>query len=234
MEYAVREGENRWILAVLMMLFQVPALAQEWSPAQQEVWAAVQELWQYSGALDFDPWFDRVADDYRGWAITDDTPRGKAAWREEAQDRLNRPRRVHHQIIPRAIDIHGDVAIVFYQYASLSRSDEGAYSLSKVSGPTPSARRNPVAPCRHAGGETSFHPEHAGLSEWLDRRRGDPNLVILQMESRSEAYGEGHIPGALPLFIDAIALDGANGEGTELPSPGGDRREPGGAGGLRR
>jgi len=48
------------LFSFLLILSTARAEAQEWSTEQQGVWAAVQELWQYSGALDFDPWFERV------------------------------------------------------------------------------------------------------------------------------------------------------------------------------
>jgi len=194
-----------------------PLQAQQWSHEQQEVWASVQELWRLSGALDFDPWFERVSEDYRGWAVTDDMPRGKAGWLEEAHGRLDRPRRVNHQIIPRAIDIHGDVAIVFYQYAALSLSDEGAYSLSKGQW-TDTFRREGARwlLIADSGGETSSNPDILVSTEWLDRRRGEPRVVILQVESREEQYLNGHIPGALLVPSDRISWAGQNEEGTEL------------------
>jgi thiosulfate/3-mercaptopyruvate sulfurtransferase len=205
------------VLSFLLLFAPFQVQAQEWSSAQMEVWASVQELWRLSGALDFDPWFERVSEDYRGWAVTDDMPRGKAGWLEEAHGRLDRPRRVNHQIIPRAIDIHGDVAIVFYQYAALSRSDEGAFSLSKGQW-TDSFRRegDRWLLIADAGGETSSNPDILVSTEWLDRRRGEANLVILQVESRGERYSEGHIPGALLLPYDQIMWAGANEESTEL------------------
>lgn len=205
------------ILNLLLVLGPGPLQAQAWSHEQQEVWASVQELWQLSGSLDFDPWFQRVSEEYRGWAVTDELPRGKSAWREEAQGRLKRPRRVHHQIIPRAIDIHGDVAIAFYQYASLTRSEEGAFSTSRGQWTDVFRREGDRwALIADAGGETDSFLEMLVSTEWLARRLGDPGLVILQVESRDERYSEGHIPGALPLPYERIAWDGENEEGAEI------------------
>jgi thiosulfate/3-mercaptopyruvate sulfurtransferase len=205
------------VLSLLLLLAPIQSQAQEWSPEQQEVLTALQELWHYSGALDFDPWFERVSEDYRGWGVTDDTPRGKAQWLEEAHGRLERPLRVHHQILPKAIDIHGEVAIIYYQYAALFRSAEGAFNLSKGQW-TDTFRRDGSRwlLIADAGGETESHPDILVSSEWLDRRRGDPNLVILQVESSAERYTEGHIPGAVLIPYNTITWAGANEESTEL------------------
>lgn len=205
------------ILVVLLLLAPAPGHPQEWSPEQAEVLATLQELWRFSGTLDFDRWFDRVSEDYRGWSVAATDPRGRGEWIEEARQRLGGPRRVHHQILPKAIDIHGDVAIVYYLYAALTRSQEGAYSLSrgqwtdtfrKVDG-----RWLLIA---DAGGETMSNPDILVSTEWVDRRRGEPDLVILQVESGEETYSQGHIPGALHLPSDQITWAGEHGEGWEL------------------
>lgn len=207
----------RAVGALWILLVAAPLPAQEWTSEQREVLTAIEDLWRLSGALDFEPWFERVSEDYRGWSMTNRLPRGKAAWLEEAHGRLERPRRVYHQIIPRAIDIHGDAAILFYQYAALFKSDEGAYTLSKGQWTDVFRRVNGrwllIA---DAGGETASHPDILVSPVWLDQRRGEPNLVILQVESRGERYTEGHIPGALPLPYDRIAWEGPNEEGSEL------------------
>jgi thiosulfate/3-mercaptopyruvate sulfurtransferase len=158
-----------------------------------------------------------VSEDYRGWDVTASTPRGKSEWLEEAHGRLERPRRVHHQILPKAIDIHGDIGIIYYLYSALFRSDEGTYSLSK--GQWTDVFRKVDGRwllIADAGGETTSHTNILVSAEWLDRRRGEPNMVLLQVESRADRFTDGHIPGALHLPYDRIAWDGEYGEGAEL------------------
>jgi len=210
---------NGTLIGLLALLFSGggPAMAQDLSPEQTEVWQTVQELWQLSSALDMEAWFGKVSEDYRGWSITEETPRGKGAWRAQAQTRFSAPRRVHYQIIPRAIDVHGDMAITYYHYAAVTRSEEGAYNTSR--GQWTDVFRREGSEWKilaDAGGETHASPEILVSTDWLAKRLHDPKLVVLQVESQPERYSEGHIPGALFLPYDKIVWDGANEEGAEF------------------
>jgi thiosulfate/3-mercaptopyruvate sulfurtransferase len=192
-------------------------VTQEWSREQDQVWATVQELWRLSSALDIEAWFSKVSEDYRGWSIVDTTPRGKVRWREEAQARFSGPRRVHYQLVPRAVDVHEDMAIAYYHYAAVTRSEEGALTTSR--GQWTDIFRREDGEWRllaDAGGETESSPEILVSTEWLAQRLGDPKLVVIQVESQRERYAEGHIPGAVFLSYDEIVWDGANDEGAEL------------------
>lgn len=196
-----------------------PATRQDWSLEQAEVWNTVQELWRLSTALELDAWFGKVSEDYRGWSIIEETPRGKAAWRVQAQARFSGPRRVHYQLVPRAVDVHGDMAIAYYHYAAVTRTEEGAFSTSR--GQWTDVFRLEGTEWKllaDAGGETEASPEILVSTEWLAQRLEDPDLVVIQVESQEERYVEGHIPGALYLPYDRIVWDGANGEGAEFLS----------------
>jgi thiosulfate/3-mercaptopyruvate sulfurtransferase len=193
------------------------SVPQEWSPEQEKVWSTVQELWKLSSALDLDAWFSKVSADYRGWSISDEVPRSKESWREQAQARFTGPRRVHHQLVPRAIDVHGDMAIAYYHYAAVTRSEEGAVTTSR--GQWTDVFRREGGDWKllaDAGGETESSPDILVSTEWLARRLGDPKLVLIQVESQAERYTSGHIPGALFLPYEKIAWDGASEEGAEL------------------
>jgi thiosulfate/3-mercaptopyruvate sulfurtransferase len=210
---------KRGILIALLALLPAgrEAVAQEWSPEQAEVWATVQELWRLSSALDLDAWFGKVSEDYRGWSVVEETPRGKAEWQEQAQARFSAPRRAFHQLVPRAVDVHGDVAITYYHYAAVTRTEEGAYNTSR--GQWTDVFRREGGEWRllaDAGGETESSPEILVSTEWLAQRLEDPNLAVIQVESQPEGYLGGHIPGAIHLPYDKIVWDGANGEGAEL------------------
>jgi len=181
------------------------------------VWATMLELWRYSTDLNLDAWFQRVSEDYRGWSMGDASTRGKAIWREQAQARFSAPRRVHYQLEPIAIDIYDDVAVTFYRYAAVTRSEDGAVSTSR--GQWTDVLRREGSNWKllaDAGGETDGNPEMLVSTEWLAARLGSPNMVLLQIESSAEAYTAGHIPGALFFPYDRIVWAGANGEGAEI------------------
>ena len=95
-----------------------------WSPAQQEVWATVQELWRVSSAGDLDSWFALVSDDFRGWSNADPAPFTKDVARYRASLRVWK--RIFYDVHPLAIDIHGDVAIVFYSFVTESEYPDGS------------------------------------------------------------------------------------------------------------
>jgi len=205
------------LLGLLLLSLPAKGSAQEWSPEQKGVWKTVQELWKLSSALDLDAWFAKVSDDYRGWSITDEVPRGKSTWREQAQARFSAPRRVYYQLVPRAVDVHGGMAVVYYHYAAVTRSDDGALSTSRGQW-TDLFRREGTEwkLLGDAGAETHSDPEMLVSTEWLAERLDDPELVIIQVESQGARYAEGHIPGARYLPYSSIIWDGANEEGAEL------------------
>lgn len=209
---------TRLVFSLLLLAFLPPqATGQEWSEAQREVWATVEELWAVSTALDLDGWFEKVSDEYRGWSITDETTRDKAIWKAQAEGRYSAPRRVYYQLAPRAVDVHGDMAIAFYHYAAVTRSEEGAFSTSR--GQWTDWFRREEGDWKllgDAGGETHSDPDILVSAGWLEERLGEQGMVIVQVESQGARYASGHIPGARYLPYSSIIWDGTNGEGAEL------------------
>lgn len=103
---------------------QVSSPGDAWSPAQKEVWAGVEELWRVSSAGDLESWFALVSDDFRGWSNADPAPFGKEVARHRASLRVWK--RIFYHVHPLAIDIHGDVAIVFYSFVTESEYPDGS------------------------------------------------------------------------------------------------------------
>jgi ketosteroid isomerase-like protein len=95
-----------------------------WSPTQKEVWATVEELWKASSAGDLESWFAMVSNDFRGWSNADPAPTGKEVARQRASLRVWK--RIFYHVHPLAIDIHGDVAIVFYSFSTESEYPDGS------------------------------------------------------------------------------------------------------------
>lgn len=103
---------------------QVSNPGDTWSSAQQEVWATVEELWKVSSAGDLDSWFALVSEDFRGWSNADPAPVDKGTARHRASLRVWK--RLFYHVHPLAIDIHGDVAIVFYSFNTESEYPDGS------------------------------------------------------------------------------------------------------------
>jgi ketosteroid isomerase-like protein len=95
-----------------------------WSPEQEAIWATVQELWKVSSAGDLDSWFAMVSEDFRGWSNADPAPMDKATARYRAS--LRTWKRIFYHVHPLAIDLHGDVAIVFYSFVTESEYPDGS------------------------------------------------------------------------------------------------------------
>jgi thiosulfate/3-mercaptopyruvate sulfurtransferase len=197
----------------------VPAPEGEWSAEQEAVWNTVQELWALSTSGDVDAWFAKVSDDYRGWSQADRVPRDKAAWRQSAEERFASPgpERVSYHVEPVSVDIHGNVAIVFYAYDALMQSPDGALSPTEGQWTDVFRRRGREwLLIADAGGETGSTENMLVSTDWLERHLDDPELVDVQVESQVAQYAEGHIPGAWFLHYDRIAWDGETGLGAEF------------------
>ena len=113
------------VAAVVVALLSAPAPvpAQQWSTQQQEVWAAVEALWDTSN--DVDAWYDLIADDYRGWSISSAAPSTKAATRPFSERWAARNETVALHLFPLAIDVRDDIAVVFYTYEGVYAQSDG-------------------------------------------------------------------------------------------------------------
>ena len=115
-----------FFLPFLALALVLPtAQAQEWSPEQAQVWAAVQDLWEFYSTRDLDPWYDAISEEYRGWTWESPAPMTKAQSRRFGEVSVDMGRAVVYHIHPLAIDIHGDVAIVFYTYEMILEDADG-------------------------------------------------------------------------------------------------------------
>jgi hypothetical protein len=98
-------------LALVAPAWSVPAVAQEWSPAQQEVW-------EFEAAC----WNDRTTDfvercfhsDFQGWGIGSTIPSSKADRRVTAARSRATEDQVYLFLKPVAITVHGDMATALY------------------------------------------------------------------------------------------------------------------------
>jgi ketosteroid isomerase-like protein len=100
--------------------------AQEWSPAQKEVWSNVEARWQAGVNKDLEAYMACIDDDFLGWNRSNQHPHTKAHWRKHAAYSFERPTQtVVWHLEPAGIKIHGDVAIVHYYFSTVVRAKDG-------------------------------------------------------------------------------------------------------------
>jgi ketosteroid isomerase-like protein len=119
------------VLALTLPFVVAPATAQEWSPAQKEVWKNVESYWELGAAEKMDEWLGYFHDDYLGWGYSDALPSGKEAVKKWQSHFFETTESLVYGIKPVAIQIFGEVAIVYYYYASHYVDETGKHKTSQ-------------------------------------------------------------------------------------------------------
>jgi ketosteroid isomerase-like protein len=114
------------ILMCLTLLSSSQLYGQEWSEEQKEVWAVVEDLWQAWADGDYNKIIGFVADDFRGWNESFHAPYEKKESQPWNERRLKKNNFILHHLHPFAIDIHDDIAIVFYSYQEIVEQKDGS------------------------------------------------------------------------------------------------------------
>jgi hypothetical protein len=105
------------ILAVALSFVPAGLRAQTWSPQQQEVWTVVQAQWQASMAKDAG-WTDRfLHPEFRGWTVGEPTPRNRESAGRWARYNMEGGNTLVQDLVPMAIVVHGNTAVVHYYYS---------------------------------------------------------------------------------------------------------------------
>ena len=114
------------IVLCITLLSSAQLFGQEWSEGQKEVWAVVDNLWQAWADGDINKIQSIVADDYRGWSENTHATMTKKENKPWVERWLQKNNVVLYHLYPFAIDIHGDVAIVFYSYQQVIEQKDGS------------------------------------------------------------------------------------------------------------
>ena len=107
------------------VLFALPAMAQEWSAAQKEVWKNVESYWALDAAGNLDGFMSYFHDNYMGWDINEPLPMDKASVRKFVDYEYKTSKTILYTIKPVAINVVGNVAIVDYYYTRIYKDAEG-------------------------------------------------------------------------------------------------------------
>lgn len=99
--------------------------AQQWSPAQQEVWRGVESYWGLFASEDIDGFLSYLHEDFTGWSYGAALPRTKADMEKSLALSFATSETTIYDIKPVAIRLHGDVAIVHYYFDRTYLDDKG-------------------------------------------------------------------------------------------------------------
>jgi hypothetical protein len=114
-------------LATAALLQPWQASAQSWSPQQQEVWSVVQAQWQASMAKDAG-WMERdLHTDFRGWTAGEPAPRDRESAIRWGRYEMESGTTVVQDLVPMAIVVHGNTAVVHYHYSQARADREGTH-----------------------------------------------------------------------------------------------------------
>lgn len=105
-----------------------PALAQQWSPAQMEVWKNVEAYNALDDAGDLEAFMAYVHERYIGWDINEPLTSDKARLRKFMAYSLENSKTELSDIQPVAINIIDDVAIVDYHFSYVAKDADGKTS----------------------------------------------------------------------------------------------------------
>lgn len=104
------------VASLVLFGFGGAAVAQAWSPEQQEIWAFEQLQWKMSAAKDLS-WIDSmVHPNMRFWETDSPMPRDKASLSHWARFESDSGTVLQQELFPISATITGNIAVVQYHY----------------------------------------------------------------------------------------------------------------------
>ena len=111
------------VLVLTGMMFQLKVNAQEWSPAQQEVWKGVNDYWAVLAKGDINGFLEYFHPDYLGWDDNSPLPSTKTDIQKWFQIYMTGTKMLAYEIKPVGIRVHGDFAFADYYYSMVNEMD---------------------------------------------------------------------------------------------------------------
>lgn len=88
---------------------------------QADVWAQIEQQWNFVEKNDT-KWIDKLlVDDFSGWGNDSPAPRNKASTRMWTRFNNEMSQMVAHELYPLSIVVHNDVAVAHYLYTSATK-----------------------------------------------------------------------------------------------------------------
>jgi ketosteroid isomerase-like protein len=119
--------KNKVMLTIVLFfgLGLSSVFAQEWSPAQKDVWKNVNDYWALEAKGDLNGFMEYFHTDYVGWSNDDRLPSNKEETKKWVNYAYQGVKILIYDIKPLTIKIYGDVAFVHYYYAIVKESQDG-------------------------------------------------------------------------------------------------------------
>jgi ketosteroid isomerase-like protein len=119
--------KNKILLTVVLIfgLGLSSVFAQEWSPAQKEIWKNVNTYWGLMAKGDIAGFMEYFHPDYVGWDVSDPLPTSSEDTKKMMQVMYQGVKIPVFILKPLAIKTYGDVAFVHYNYTMVKESPDG-------------------------------------------------------------------------------------------------------------
>jgi ketosteroid isomerase-like protein len=114
------------LLVACLLILPSSASAQQWSPAQQEVWRTVEAYSQMFQQRNLDGALAYFHDDYRGWYNRNALPNTKQSLQLWLPHHFANSRVIVSEVQPLAIQVFDDVAVVHYNYSEIVQQGDNA------------------------------------------------------------------------------------------------------------
>jgi hypothetical protein len=103
--------------SALILLLSLPAITQEWTKEQNEVWKVVEDEWAKWKSGDVDGVAAMVHEKYQGWSIDSPLPMGKQKMIQWYRDMKDMMKVSYYSIEPARISVTKNAAVVDYYFS---------------------------------------------------------------------------------------------------------------------
>jgi len=125
-------------LLCTMLIVPMHMFAQEWSPAQKEVWKTVETMWELSAKGDVDGELAYCDEELSLWIQNDPLPLGKTSFRKWITFYAKTEQTLIQELRPVAIKVFPEFALVHYYVAAVSKAspsekaEEGSLRITDI------------------------------------------------------------------------------------------------------
>lgn len=109
----------------MLLLAPVALYAQEWSPAQKEVWNTVEKMWEMSAKGDVEGELSYCDNELSLWVQNDPLPIGKSSFKKWTAFNSKTEQTLIQELRPVAIKVFPDFAFAHYYVTAVTKAGPG-------------------------------------------------------------------------------------------------------------